>query len=89
MQEEPHKPSAEASRTTPPETWHTKCSYRHRTDDRATPPGFSASSSMTTMRRAHLVPDAHLAALAIEHGVTVHSFDTDFARFPRWSGSTR
>jgi toxin-antitoxin system PIN domain toxin len=33
-----------------------------------------------------LVPDAHLAALAIEHGLTVCSADTDFARFReiRW-----
>jgi toxin-antitoxin system PIN domain toxin len=31
--------------------------------------------------RANLVPDAHLAALAIEHGVRVCSADTDFARF--------
>lgn len=28
------------------------------------------------------VPDAHLAALAIEHGLTLCSTDTDFARFP-------
>jgi toxin-antitoxin system PIN domain toxin len=35
---------------------------------------------------AKLVHDAHLAALAIEHGLTVVSADTDFARFPdiRW-----
>lgn len=34
----------------------------------------------------NLVPDAHLAALAIEHGLTVCSADTDFARFTdvRW-----
>jgi uncharacterized protein len=34
-----------------------------------------------------LVPDAQLAALAIEHGAQVVSFDRDFARFPglRWS----
>jgi toxin-antitoxin system PIN domain toxin len=34
----------------------------------------------------NLVPDAHLAALAIEHGLTVCSADTDFARFSeiRW-----
>ncbi|MGI8984506.1 MAG: TA system VapC family ribonuclease toxin [Acidimicrobiales bacterium] len=32
--------------------------------------------------RANLVPDAHLAALAIEHGLQVCSADTDFARFP-------
>lgn len=32
--------------------------------------------------RGNLVPDAHLAALAIEHGVGMCSADTDFARFP-------
>ncbi|MGI8756191.1 MAG: TA system VapC family ribonuclease toxin [Acidimicrobiales bacterium] len=31
---------------------------------------------------ANLVPDAMLAALAIEHGLTVVSADSDFARFP-------
>ena len=33
-----------------------------------------------------LIGDAHLAALAIEHGVTLYSTDADFARFPevRW-----
>ena len=33
-----------------------------------------------------LVTDAHLAAIAIEHGLTVCSADTDFARFSevRW-----
>jgi toxin-antitoxin system PIN domain toxin len=30
---------------------------------------------------ASLIPDAHLAALALEHGVAVCSADTDFARF--------
>jgi toxin-antitoxin system PIN domain toxin len=36
---------------------------------------------------ADLVPDAHLAALAIEHGLELCSADRDFARFPglRWS----
>jgi len=35
---------------------------------------------------ANLVPDAHLAALALEHGLTLYSTDGDFARFPvlRW-----
>jgi uncharacterized protein len=34
----------------------------------------------------NLVPDAHLAALALEHGLTLCSTDGDFARFPglRW-----
>jgi len=36
--------------------------------------------------RPSLVNDAHLAALAVEHGLTVCSSDRDFARFPdlRW-----
>jgi toxin-antitoxin system PIN domain toxin len=36
--------------------------------------------------RGNLVPDAHLAALAIEHGLTLCSTDGDFARFRalRW-----
>jgi toxin-antitoxin system PIN domain toxin len=35
---------------------------------------------------ANLIPDAHLAALALEHGLTVISADTDFGRFTevRW-----
>jgi len=35
---------------------------------------------------ANLVPDAHLAALAVEHGLTLCSTDGDFARFSglRW-----
>ncbi|MGR7024533.1 TA system VapC family ribonuclease toxin [Geodermatophilus sp. URMC 62] len=34
----------------------------------------------------NLVPDAQLAALALEHGLAVVTADTDFARFPgvRW-----
>jgi len=35
--------------------------------------------------RGNLVTDAHLAALAIEHGVGVCSADSDFARFPQIS----
>lgn len=43
---------------------------------------FLKASWMTS----RLVPDAHLAALAIEHGLTLFSTDGDFARFPglRW-----
>lgn len=43
------------------------------------------------LRRYHLganaVPDAHLAALALEYGVGICSTDTDFARFTelRWT----
>ncbi len=32
--------------------------------------------------RANLVPDAHLAALALEHGLILCSTDGDFSRFP-------
>lgn len=36
--------------------------------------------------RGNLIPDAQLAALAIEHGIEICSADTDFARFTeaRW-----
>ncbi len=38
-----------------------------------------------------LVPDAHLAALALEHGLVLCSSDGDFARFPglRWDNPLR
>jgi toxin-antitoxin system PIN domain toxin len=41
--------------------------------------------------RADLVSDAHLAALAIEHGLILCSTDGDFARFPglRWENPLR
>lgn len=37
--------------------------------------------------RGPLVSDAHLAALAIEHGATLYTTDRDFARFPglKWT----
>jgi toxin-antitoxin system PIN domain toxin len=35
--------------------------------------------------RGNLISDAHLAALAIEHGLQVCSADTDFARFSQVS----
>jgi predicted nucleic acid-binding protein len=40
---------------------------------------------------ADLVQDAHLAALAMENGLTLCSADSDFARFPglRWENPLR
>jgi toxin-antitoxin system PIN domain toxin len=40
--------------------------------------GFVAGQHLT----GNLVSDAHLAALAVEHGLTLCSNDSDFARFP-------
>lgn len=39
----------------------------------------------------NLIPDAHLAALAIEHGCELYSTDVDFARFPglKWKNPLR
>lgn len=44
-----------------------------------------------TVARANLVPDAHLAAIAIEHGLVLCSTDGDFARFQglRWENPLR
>jgi predicted nucleic acid-binding protein len=41
---------------------------------------------MAAGRGGDLTSDAHVAALALEHGGTVYSQDADFARFPgvRW-----
>ena len=34
-------------------------------------------------KKGPMVMDAHLAALALEHGATIATTDRDFARFPR------
>jgi uncharacterized protein len=41
----------------------------------------SARSSATSGPTGNLIPDAHLAALVGEHGLTVISTDADFAKF--------
>jgi uncharacterized protein len=45
----------------------------------------------STSRGGNSVPDAHLAALAIEHGLTLCSADRGFTRFPalRWMNPLR
>jgi len=50
-------------------------------------PGSQHSQLLTGLVRRHqlqgnMISDAHLAALALEHGLTLCSADTDFARFP-------
>lgn len=46
----------------------------------------SVGEAWTAATRSTLVSDAHVAALAIEHGLTLCSTDGDFARFSglRW-----
>ena len=48
--------------------------------------GILGSIIASTPVTANLVPDAQLAALAIEHGLVVQTADSDFARFAdlRW-----
>lgn len=45
--------------------------------------GIFAELCQAADARGNLVSDAHIAAVAIEHGATVVSLDRDFARFPR------
>jgi predicted nucleic acid-binding protein len=55
------------------------------------PAGSVLVKSVVPLSPLARVPDAHLAALAIEHGLTVCSTDGDFARFPgvRWENPLR
>ena len=61
-----------------PRVWIPQPTERHRE--------ILASLLPHTGGQANLVPDAHLAALALEHGLILCSTDGDFARFPylRW-----
>lgn len=59
-------------------------------------PGPGHTAILTDMLRSYhlrgnLISDAHLAALAVEHGLTMCSADTAFARFTelRWSNPLR
>ena len=58
--------------------------YRNRPSATLT---YWTSFSLCPACIANLVPDARMAALALEHGLTLYSTDGDFARFPklRWS----
>jgi toxin-antitoxin system PIN domain toxin len=56
-----------------PNVWIPAPSSRHQLYFRQT---LAASGGLS-----RLVTDAHLAAIAIEHGLTVYSADSDFAKF--------
>jgi toxin-antitoxin system PIN domain toxin len=45
-------------------------------------PGDRHADILGALMSSRLVTDAHLAALAIEHGLTLCSTDGDFAKFP-------
>lgn len=61
-----------------PNVWIPQPTERHRE--------VLATLLPVTAGRPNLVPDAHLAAIALEHGLMVCSADGDFARFSglRW-----
>lgn len=65
-----------------PSTWIPQPTERH---------GATLAGLLDGETKADLVPDAHLAALAIEHGLTLCSTDRDFARFEglRWTDPLR
>ena len=54
------------------------CCRPARTTGRASP-----SSAGTCSCEANLVPDAYLAALALEQGAELITFDRGFGRYPR------
>ena len=84
-------PRAYASPATGPEAWAWVEGWLAR-DVAWIPPATEATArvygqlSSQLSVTGNLVPDAMLAALAIEHGLELWSTDTDFARFPglRW-----
>ncbi|MGQ0733426.1 MAG: TA system VapC family ribonuclease toxin [Acidobacteriota bacterium] len=76
---------------TPAVAWQRACEWLRLDNVWVPQPGGQHADLMTAMLEglratSRLVPDAHLAALAIEHGLTLCSTDGDFARFRglRW-----
>jgi predicted nucleic acid-binding protein len=65
-----------------PVTWTPESTERHAA---------TLAALLEPETKPDLVPDAHLAALAIEHGLTLCSTDRDFARFKglRWTDPLR
>ena len=76
---------------TPAEAWQRSRGWLQRPNVWIPHPGPNHSEILTTLFAdsritSRMVPDAHLAALAIEHGLTLCSTDGDFKKFPalRW-----
>ena len=51
----------------------------------------AVAGNTASLGAANLVPDAHIAALALEHDAEVHTNDADFDRFPglKWRNPLR
>ena len=49
---------------------------------RASQRSYRSSNSDSSTVAGNLATDSHLAALALEHGADIVSYDRDFARFP-------
>jgi uncharacterized protein len=80
-------PRASAHPLTPREAWSSVVAWLAADNAWVPSPGMQHAEILGELLisqdlRGNLVTDAHLAALAIEHGVGVCSFDSDFARFP-------
>lgn len=76
---------------TPADAWARASEWLARENVWIPQPGPQHGELLTRLLAApgvtsRMVPDAHLAALAIEHGLRLHSTDGDFAKFPdvRW-----
>ncbi len=84
-------PRVTATPLTGPEAWALVARWLERDVTWVPPAGRRTADVLGELVRTHhvtgdLMPDAMLAALAIEHGLTVMSADSDFARLPevRW-----
>lgn len=81
-------PRASASPLTPSQAWSYVADWLDADSSWVPVPGEKHAEIFRDLivagdLRGNLVTDAHLAALAIEHGVGVCSADSDFARFPQ------
>jgi uncharacterized protein len=79
-------PRAVASPLTPGQAWSCTAAWLDADSTWIPVPGAKHADILRRLvvdgdLRGNLVSDAHLAALAIEHGVGVCSADSDFARF--------
>ncbi|WP_206610452.1 TA system VapC family ribonuclease toxin [Actinomyces wuliandei] len=87
----PTRPRASAAPLTPGDAWRYVTDWLDADQVWVPTPGVRHRDILSQLLisgdlRGNMVTDAHLAALALEHGTSVCSFDSDFARFKdlRW-----